>query len=87
MANTAQAKKRVRQAVTRRARNVGQRARVRTVIKQVLIAVESEDKTEAQKAFREAVSVIDRMTDKGILHRNTAARHKSRLNTHLRSMG
>jgi small subunit ribosomal protein S20 len=57
------------------------------VIKQVLIAVENEDKTEAQKAFREAVSVIDRMTDKGILHRNTAARHKSRLNTQLRSMG
>lgn len=59
---------------------------LRTHIKKVLKAVESKDKAAAQTAFKEAVSVIDRVAGKGIIHRNSAARHKSRLNERLRTL-
>jgi small subunit ribosomal protein S20 len=86
VANSPQAKKRARQAEKRRTQNNGQRSLVRTVIKKVLSAVDAGDVEQAQAAYQSAVPVIDRMADKGILHKNKAARHKSRLNTHVKAL-
>ena len=78
MANSPQAKKRARQAEKSRQHNASFRSMVRTYIKKVVAAIESKDKEAAQKAYNEAVPVIDRLADKGIIHKNKAARHKSR---------
>ena len=86
MANTPQAKKRARQAVKRRAHNASLRALVRTVIKKVNAAVISGDAEQAKAAYDNAVPVIDRMADKGIIHKNKAARHKSRLNAQVKAL-
>ena len=86
MANSPQAKKRARQAETRRSHNASLRSLVRTVIKKVVAAIESGDAEQAKVAYNDAVPVIDRMADKGIIHKNKAARHKSRLNNHVRNM-
>jgi len=86
LANTAQAKKRARQAEAHRARNTTQRSTLRTHIRKALKAIESQDKEDARQAYREATSVIDHMAGKGQLHKNTAARYKSRLNTRLRAL-
>ncbi len=86
MANSPQAKKRARQSEKRRTQNNGQRSLVRTVIKKVISAVDAGDKEQAQAAYQSAVPVIDRMADKGILHKNKAARHKSRLNTQVKAL-
>ncbi len=86
MANSPQAKKRARQADKARARNASQRSMVRTYIKKVLAAVESGDKEAAQAAYTAAVPVIDRFADKGIMHKNKAARHKSRLNAKVKAL-
>ncbi|MHB8254923.1 MAG: 30S ribosomal protein S20 [Acidiferrobacter sp.] len=83
MANTVQAKKRARQAEIHRQRNVAFRSQMRTAIKKVLKAALEKDATGGQVAYREASSVIDRGISRGLLHRNTAARYKSRLNTRL----
>ena len=87
MANSPQAKKRARQAVKRRAHNASLRSLVRTVIKRVNAAIEAGDAEQAKTAYGEAVPVIDRMADKGIIHRNKAARHKSRLNEQVKALG
>ena len=63
------------------------RSRMRTQIKKVIKAIESGDKEAAQASFRQAVPVIDAMTGKGIIHRNKAARHKSRLNKRISALG
>jgi len=86
VANSAQARKRARQAVKRRTHNASQRSLVRTVIKQVNAAVETGDAETAKTAYTKAVPVIDRMADKGIIHKNKAARHKSRLNAQVRAL-
>ena len=86
MANSPGARKRARQAVTRRAHNVGMRAMMRTCIKNVYYAVEKGDKAAAEAAYKTAVPVIDRIANKGLIHANKAARHKSRLNQHVRNM-
>lgn len=80
MANTAQAKKRARQAEAHRTRNAGQRTELRTQIKKVRTAIASKDKSAAQQAYREAASAIDRLARKGLVHKNAAARYKSGLN-------
>ena len=80
MANIASAKKRARQAEVARRRNASQRSMVRTAIKKVQAAIVGGDYDAAQAAYAAAVPVIDRMADKGIMHRNKAERHKSRLN-------
>ena len=87
MANSPQAKKRARQAEKRRNHNASLRSLVRTVIKKVNAAVISGDAEQAKAAYNSAVPVIDRMADKGILHKNKAARHKSRLNKAIRELG
>ena len=86
VANSPGAKKRARQAVTRRAHNVGMRAMMRTYIKSVYYAIEKGDKPAAEAAYKDAVPAIDRMANKGLIHRNKAARHKSRLNNHIHNM-
>lgn len=84
MANSASARKRARQAEVRRQHNASLRSLVRTVIKKVVKAIDSKDAAAAQAAYTAAVPVIDRMADKGIIHKNKAARHKSRLNAQVK---
>ncbi len=79
MANTNSARKAARQSQHRRAHNMGLRSELRTAIKNVRKAIESGDKTAAQKIYRESMSVVDRIADKDIIHKNKAARHKSQL--------
>ncbi|MYJ75676.1 MAG: 30S ribosomal protein S20 [Gammaproteobacteria bacterium] len=86
MANSPQARKRARQAQTHRTRNVSHRSMVRTYIKKVVTAVESGDREAANAALVEAIPVIDKMAGKGIMHRNKAARHKSRLTARVNSL-
>jgi small subunit ribosomal protein S20 len=86
LANTKQAKKRARQAIAHRDHNATMRSMVRSYIKKVVKAISEGKKAEAETAYKEAVPVIDRMADKGLLHRNKAARHKSRLNAHIKEM-
>ncbi|MGV6851194.1 MAG: 30S ribosomal protein S20 [bacterium] len=80
MANIKSAKKRAKQAEVRNRRNASYRSVVRTFIKRVIAAIAAGDKEAAQQAYKDAVPVIDRVARKGIIHRNKAARHKSRLN-------
>ena len=86
MANTAQARKRARQAVAQRAHNVSLRSTLRTAIKRVVKAIEAGDKAAAAATFQASTSVIDRIADKQIIHKNKAARHKSRLAQAIKSM-
>jgi small subunit ribosomal protein S20 len=86
LANTAQAKKRARQADVHRARNTSQRTELRSRIKKVRAAIAAKNKAGAQEAFLEATSVIDRMAGKGLIHKNAAARYKSGLNNGLRGL-
>ena len=86
MANTAQAKKRARQSLARRARNFALRTEFRTAIKKVLKAVSGGDKAVAQSEFVQAQSTLDRIARKGIFHKNKAARHKSRLSAKIKAM-
>lgn len=79
MANTAQARKRARQAVKRNAHNSSQRSTLRTAIKAVRKAILAGDKAVATSIFQTSMSTIDRIADKKIIHKNKAARHKSRL--------
>jgi small subunit ribosomal protein S20 len=79
MANTAQARKRARQAVKLNAHNSSQRSALRTAIKAVRKAIEGGDKAAASQVFQSTVSTIDSIADKKIIHKNKAARHKSRL--------
>ena len=86
MANSAQATKRARQAENNRQRNASQRSMMRTAIKKVVTAIEAGDADAAKEAYKGAVPLIDRMAGKGLIHANKAARHKSRLNQHIRSL-
>ena len=86
MANSPQAKKRARQAEKRRNHNASLRSVVRTMIKKVNAAIGSGDAAAARDAYDKAVPVIDRMADKGIIHKNKAARHKSRLSAAIKGM-
>ena len=86
MANSAQAKKRARQAETHRQRNASQRSAMRTKVKAIRKAIATGDKEQAVAAFQAAVPALDRMARKGLIHKNTAARGKSRLNNAVRAM-
>jgi len=86
LANIASAKKRARQAEKRYLRNKVHRSRMRTFVKNVLKAVDSGDLETAKEAYRKAVPVIDSMVNKGIIHKNNAARKKSRLNARVKSL-
>ena len=86
MANSVQARKRARQAASARLHNQSQRSEFRTAVKKVLKAVEAGDKTAAAEVLRAATSTIDRIADKGVFHKNKAARHKSRLSAAIKAM-
>ncbi|WP_018954711.1 30S ribosomal protein S20 [Thioalkalivibrio sulfidiphilus] len=86
MANIASARKRARQAEKNRQHNMALRSRFRTSVKKVLKAVVAGDKEAAQAALNAAVPVIDGTVNKGLIHKNKAARHKSRLNARVKAM-
>ncbi|MDJ0758023.1 MAG: 30S ribosomal protein S20 [Woeseiaceae bacterium] len=86
MANIKSARKRAKQAEKTRKHNMGLRSRMRTQIKNVLKAVDAGDKDAAQTAYKAAVPVIDSMVNKGIVTKNKAARHKSRLNKMVKAL-
>jgi len=81
VANSAGSRKRARQAVNRRANNASLRSMVRTYIKKVRAAVETKNYEDAQAALTAAAPYVDKMVTKGIMHKNKAARIKSRLNS------
>ncbi len=87
MANTAQARKRARQALVARARNNSLHSRLRTAVKAVRKAVAAGDKAAAQKVFQESQSIIDSVADKNVVHKNAASRFKSRLSAAIKAMG
>ena len=86
MANSPQAKKRARQNDKARAHNASLRSMVRTYLKRVIAAIEAGDVEAAKAAYEQAVPVLDRVADKGIYHKNKAARHKSRLNAQIKAL-
>ena len=86
MANSPQAIKRARQAEKHRQRNASQRSNMRTYVKRVIAAIKRGDRDAATEAYRAAVPVIDSAVGKGLVHANKAARHKRRLNQHIRAM-
>ncbi len=86
MANSAQAGKRARQNDKQRACNAALRSTLRTAIKKVQKAVLEGDKDAAKATYGASVSVIDRIADKDIIHKNKAARHKSRLSAAIKAM-
>jgi len=86
MANTAQARKRARQTVKQRVHNMDQRSSLRTAIKKVRKAIVAGDKTLAQATFVESQKVIDSIADKKIVHKNHAARQKSRLSAAIKAL-
>lgn len=82
----ASGRKRARQDVKLNAANTALRSKFRTVIKNVQKAVVAGDKDKAAELFKTAQSVIDSVADKGMFHKNKAARHKSRLNAKIREL-
>jgi small subunit ribosomal protein S20 len=86
VANIKSAGKRARQAEKARKHNMGLRSLMRTKIKAVVKACDAGDKDAAVTAYKEAVPVIDRMINKGIVNKNKAARHKSRLNKRIKAL-
>ncbi|MGP1311057.1 MAG: 30S ribosomal protein S20 [Phycisphaerales bacterium] len=85
MAHSVSAKKRVRQNEAARARNRWRKRAMRESIKDVLDKVVHGGVDESQEALRKACAVIDRTAQKGVIHRNTAARYKSRLNARVKA--
>jgi small subunit ribosomal protein S20 len=86
VANSPQARKRARQNEKRRTHNASLRSMARTYIKKVNAAIDSGNAEEALSAYNAAVPIIDRIADKGIIHKNKAARHKSRLNAQVKAL-
>jgi small subunit ribosomal protein S20 len=86
MANTAQARKRARQSVALNKHNSSLRSMLRTSIKRVREAIEAGDKAAANLVLQKTSSVIDRVADKNIIHKNKAARHKSRLSAAIKAI-
>lgn len=86
MANSPQARKRARQAEKHRQHNASRRSMMRTELKKVINAIATGDKEGAQEAYKKAVPLLDRLAGKGLIHKNKAARHKSRLNAKIKSL-
>lgn len=87
MANIRSAKKRARQAVVARARNSAQRSMYRSLIRSVVKAIDAKDKAKAEAAYQDMVPVLDRYAARGMIHKNKAARHKSRLTERIKALG
>ena len=86
MANTAQARKRARQSVKLNAHNSSLRSTLRTAMKKVRRAIQVGDKAAAQKQFQESQSIVDRLADKKIVHKNLVSRVKSRLSAQIKAL-
>ena len=86
MANIASARKRARQAEIRRRHNAALRSELRSAIRSVRKAIAAGDKKGARTVLARASSVIDSIADKRIIHKNAAARHKSRLAARIKAM-
>jgi small subunit ribosomal protein S20 len=86
MANTKGARKAARQSEVRRKHNASLQSALSSAIKSVTRAIKAGDKGAARKAFSEASGIIDRIADKHVIHKNKAARHKSRLAVRLKAM-
>jgi small subunit ribosomal protein S20 len=86
MANSAQARKRARQTVKRREYNMSLRSKLRTAVKFIRNAIASGNKVTAQNAFNSTVGIVDSIANKGIIHKNKAARYKSRLSAAIKIM-
>jgi small subunit ribosomal protein S20 len=87
MANSAQARKRARQAAATNQRNTSLRSTLRTAVKRIRKAIAAGDKTAATKEFQASQAVIDRIADKKIIHKNTASRTKSRMAQAIKALG
>ena len=86
MANTAQARKRARQAEATRKRNASLKSELRTAVKKVRKAIASGDKASAMKTLQASQTTIDRIADKKVVHKNLASRTKSRLAQDIKAM-
>ena len=86
MANTKSAEKAARQAVKHRARNISLRSRSRSAIRDAVETIAKGDKTAAPAAVRKAASSVDSLVNKGLVHKNKAARHKARLSAKLKKL-
>ncbi len=86
MANIKSAKKRAIQAEKARKHNASRRSMTRTFVKKVIAAIAAGDKAAAQTAFDAAQPILDRMATKGLIHKNKAARHKSRLAAQIKAL-
>jgi small subunit ribosomal protein S20 len=86
VANIKSAKKRAKQTVVRNARNASQRSMLRTAVKKVLKALEAKDAAGAEAAFATAQPILDRYSARGLIHKNKAARHKSRISAHIKAL-
>jgi len=86
MANSAGSKKRARQAVKRNKHNSQIRAKVRTFVKKVAYAVAAGDKKEADSGFEAMQKNLDQAVSKGLIHKNQAARKKSRLSAQIKAL-
>ena len=87
MANTKQAAKRAKKSIKQRAANVSLRTTLRSAIKKVQKAIAAGDAAAAESVFRAEQSTIDSIADKRIIHKNKAARHKSRLAQQIKALG
>ena len=86
MANIKSAKKRAKQTIVRNERNVAQRSQLRTAVKKVIKALDANDATAAAEAFATAQPLLDRFAARGLIHKNKAARHKSRLTARIKAL-
>lgn len=86
MANSAQAKKRVRQAEKSRLANASYRSMTRTYVKKVLKSIQENNATGALEALKKAQAVLDRATNKGLFHKKTTSRLVSRLNARIKAI-
>ncbi|MDO6427830.1 MULTISPECIES: 30S ribosomal protein S20 [Thalassotalea] len=86
MANSKQAKKRAVQSEKRRQHNASRRSMMRTLVKKVIAAIEAGDKDTATKEFAAVSPILDRYASKGLIHKNKAARNKSRLNARIKAL-
>lgn len=86
MANIKSAKKRAKQAEVRRSHNASVKSMMRTALKKVVRAIEAKDKAGAEAAMVACTPILDRMADKGYIHKNKASRHKSRLTVQIREL-
>lgn len=86
MANTASARKRIRQTATRTARNQARKSRMRTYVKKVETAIAGGDRAAAAEALRAAQPEMQRASGKGIIHANTVARKLSRLSARIKAL-